>query len=180
MKCPYCAHLDSKVVDSRDTETGAIRRRRECLNCHKRFTTYERVEAVPLLVVKKDGRREEFDRNKLINGLVAASKKRPISRDTIEQLVEDVENELRSRGATELPAEAIGEEVMRRLRDLDEIAYIRFASVYRQFKDVNDVRGVMEELLSRPPGTRAATPARRGGRTRGGAPEEELPLNLER
>lgn len=180
MKCPYCAHLDSKVVDSRDTETGAIRRRRECLSCHKRFTTYERVEAVPLLVVKKDGRREEFDRNKLINGLVAASKKRPISRDTIEQLVDDVENELRSRGATELPAAAIGEEVMRRLRDLDEIAYIRFASVYRQFKDVNDVRGVMEELLSHPPGTRAATPARRAGRTRGGAPEEELPLNLER
>jgi len=180
MKCPYCAHLDSKVVDSRDTETGAIRRRRECLSCHKRFTTYERVEAVPLLVVKKDGRREEFDRNKLINGLVAATTKRPVGRDTIEQLVDDVENAVRSRGVTEAPSSAIGEEVMLRLRDLDEIAYIRFASVYRQFKDVNDVRGVMEELLSHPPGTRAATPGRRGGRARPGAPEEELPLNLER
>lgn len=177
MKCPYCAHLDSKVVDSRDTETGAIRRRRECLNCHKRFTTYERVEAVPLLVVKKDGRREEFSRDKLIGGLLAATKKRPVPRGDIEQLVDDVENALRSNGVTEVPSPAVGEEVMRRLRDLDEIAYIRFASVYRQFKDVSDVRGVMEELLSHPPGTRA--PARRG-RVRPGAPEEELPLNLER
>jgi transcriptional repressor NrdR len=179
MKCPYCAHLDSKVVDSRDTETGAIRRRRECLECHKRFTTYERVEAVPLLVVKKDGRREEFDRNKLIGGLLAATKKRPVPRHAIEQLVDDVENALRSGGVTEIPSPEIGEEVMRRLRDVDEIAYIRFASVYRQFKDVDDVRGVMEELLSHPPGTRAA-PARRGGRSRPGAPEEELPLNLGR
>ena len=177
MKCPNCAHLDSKVVDSRDTETGAIRRRRECLGCQKRFTTYERVEAVPLLVVKKDGRREEFDRHKLISGLQAATKKRPVSRDALEQLVDDVENALRTRGATETPSPEIGEEVMARLRDLDEISYIRFASVYRQFKDVNDVRGVMEELLSHPPGTRA--PARRG-RVRPGAPEEELPLDLER
>ena len=179
MKCPFCAHLDSKVVDSRDTETGAIRRRRECLGCHKRFTTYERVEAVPLLVVKKDGRREEFDRNKLIGGLLAATKKRPVPRDAIERLVDDVENALRANGVTETPSPEIGEEVMARLRELDEIAYIRFASVYRQFKDVNDVRGVMEELLSPPPGTRA-TPQRRGGRARPGAPEEELPLNLER
>jgi transcriptional repressor NrdR len=179
MKCPYCAHLDSKVVDSRDTETGAIRRRRECLQCRKRFTTYERVEAVPLLVVKKDGRREEFDRNKLIGGLLAATKKRPVPRHAIEQLVDDVENALRAGGVTEVPSPEIGEEVMLRLRDLDEIAYIRFASVYRQFKDVDDVRGVMEELLSHPPGTRAA-PARRGARSRPGAPEEELPLNLGR
>jgi transcriptional repressor NrdR len=179
MKCPFCGHSDSKVVDSRDTEQGTIRRRRECQSCRKRFTTYERVEAVPLLVVKKDGRREEFDRNKLIGGLLAATKKRPVPRDAIEQLVDDVENALRGRGATETPSPAIGEEVMQRLRELDEIAYIRFASVYRQFKDVNDVRGVMEELLSRPPGTRAAQP-RRQGRTRAGRPEEELPLNLER
>jgi transcriptional repressor NrdR len=179
MKCPYCAHLDSKVVDSRDTETGAIRRRRECLNCHKRFTTYERVEAVPLLVVKKDGRREDFDRNKLTGGLREATKKRPVSSADIDQLADDVENALRGRGPGEVPSQEIGEEVMRRLRDVDEIAYIRFASVYRQFKDVNDVRGVMEELLSHPPGTRAAPP-RRGGRARPGAPEEELPLNLER
>jgi transcriptional repressor NrdR len=176
MKCPYCNHLDSKVVDSRDTETGAIRRRRECLQCRKRFTTYERVETVPLLVVKKDGRREEFSRDKLVNGLLMASKKRDVDRAQIDQLVDDVENSLRARGLTEVPSPEIGEEVMRRLRDVDEIAYIRFASVYRQFRDVNDVRGVMEELLSRPPGTRP--PARRAARTRPGAPEEELPLNL--
>jgi transcriptional repressor NrdR len=176
MKCPYCSHLDSKVVDSRDTETGAIRRRRECLSCHKRFTTYERVETVPLLVVKKDGRREEFNRDKLVNGLLMASKKRDVDRAQIEELVDDVENALRSRGVTEVPSPAIGEEVMQRLRDVDEIAYIRFASVYRQFRDVNDVRGVMEELLSRPPGTRPQ-PARRA-RARPGQPEEELPLNL--
>jgi transcriptional repressor NrdR len=177
MKCPYCAHPESKVGDSRDTEMGTIRRRRQCLGCDKRFTTYERVEAVPLLVAKKDGRREEFDRDKLIGGLLAATKKRPVTRDTIEQLVDDVENALRSRGAGEVASPEIGEEVMRRLRDLDEIAYIRFASVYRQFKDVNDVRGVMEELLSHPPGTRAAAGRRRA---RPGAPEEELPLDLER
>jgi transcriptional repressor NrdR len=176
MKCPYCNHLDSKVVDSRDTETGAIRRRRECLQCRKRFTTYERVETVPLLVIKKDGRREEFNRDKLVNGLLMASKKRDVERAQIEQLVDDVENSLRSRGLTEVPSPEIGEEVMRRLRDVDEIAYIRFASVYRQFRDVNDVRGVMEELLSHPPGTRP--PSRRAARTRPGAPEEELPLNL--
>lgn len=176
MKCPYCSHLDSKVVDSRDTETGAIRRRRECLSCHKRFTTYERVETVPLLVVKKDGRREEFNRDKLVNGLLMASKKRDVDRERIEQLVDDVENALRSRGAAEVPSRAIGEEVMQRLRDIDEIAYIRFASVYREFRDVSDVRGVMEELLSRPPGTRQQ-PARRT-RPRPGQPEEELPLNL--
>src|SRR5579864_5470285 len=109
MKCPFCAHLDSKVVDSRDTETGSIRRRRECLGCHKRFTTYERVEAVPLLVVKKDGRREEFDRNKLIGGLLAATKKRPVPRDAIERLVDDVENALRANGVTETPSPEIGE-----------------------------------------------------------------------
>jgi transcriptional repressor NrdR len=177
MKCPYCNHIDSKVVDSRDTETGAIRRRRECLNCRKRFTTYERVETVPLLVVKKDGRREEFNRDKLVNGLLMASKKRDVDRAQIEQLVDDVENSLRSRGLTEVPSPEIGEEVMARLRDVDEIAYIRFASVYRQFRDVNDVRGVMEELLSHPPGTRQH-PARRPARTRPGRPEEELPLNL--
>jgi transcriptional repressor NrdR len=177
MKCPYCSHLDSKVVDSRDTETGAIRRRRECLNCHKRFTTYERVETVPLLVVKKDGRREEFNRDKLVNGLLMASKKRDVERAQLEQLVDDVENSLRSRGLTEVPSPEIGEEVMARLRDVDEIAYIRFASVYRQFRDVNDVRGVMEELLSHPPGTRQH-PARRAARSRPGRPEEELPLNL--
>lgn len=177
MKCPYCNHLDSKVVDSRDTETGAIRRRRECLNCRKRFTTYERVETVPLLVVKKDGRREEFSRDKLVNGLLMASKKRDVERAAIEQLVDDVENSLRSRGVPEVPSRAVGEEVMARLRDVDEIAYIRFASVYRQFRDVNDVRGVMEELLSHPPGTRQPA-ARRPARTRPGRPEEELPLNL--
>ena len=176
MKCPFCGGTDSKVVDSRDTETGTIRRRRECQDCRKRFTTYERIETVPLYVVKKDGRREEFSHDKLVTGLLAAVKKRSVPRDAVEQLADDVENALRSRGATEVPSLDVGEEVMERLRDVDEIAYIRFASVYREFKDAEEMRGVIAELLSRPPGTRVPAASRRGRRP--GAPEEELPLNL--
>src|SRR5690348_12476702 len=127
MKCPYCANEDSKVVDSRDSETGeAIRRRRECLNCGKRFTTYERVESVPFFVVKKDGRREEWDRQKLMGGLISASKKRNISPAQLEAFVDDVENTLRSRNTVEVPSRDVGELVMDRLRDLDEIVYVRF------------------------------------------------------
>jgi transcriptional repressor NrdR len=155
MKCPFCAHTESKVVDSRDSETGeAVRRRRECLACAKRFTTYERVEAVPLYVVKKDGRREEFDRRKLMGGLINASKKRDVAPAQLEAIVEDVENGLRSRNVTEVPSGDIGELVMELLHDLDEIVYIRFASVYRQFKDVDDMRSTIEELLAHPPGLR--------------------------
>jgi transcriptional repressor NrdR len=130
MKCPYCSQPESKVVDSRDSETGeAVRRRRECLSCHKRFTTYERVEAVPLWVVKKDGRREEFNRRKLIGGLVNASTKRDIASAQLEAIVDEVESALRARNVTEVRSLEVGEMVMQHLRTLDEIAYVRFASV---------------------------------------------------
>lgn len=164
MKCPFCAAVDSKVVDSRDTESG-IRRRRECLACGKRFTTYERIEAMPLYVVKKDGRREEFNRSKLLSGLIMASKKRDIAPERLEKLVDDVENDLRSRNLAEVPAREIGEAAMERLRDIDEIAYVRFASVYRSFKDVSQMRSEIEEILSRPPGTQQAPrkPKRKSG-----------------
>ena len=162
MKCPFCAHVDSKVVDSRDSETGeATRRRRQCLNCGKRFTTYERIEAVPLYVVKKDGRREEFDRRKLLNGLTVSTKKRDIAQATLEAIVDDIENTLRGRGGTEVPSREVGEMVMSRLRALDEIAYIRFASVYRSFKDAQDMRETIEEVLAHPPGVRRPEPGRR-------------------
>ena len=175
MKCPYCSEPESKVVDSRDSETGeAIRRRRECLACHKRFTTYERVEAVPLWVVKKDGRREEFNRRKLLGGLVNASTKRDIASAQLAVIVDDVENALRSRNVTEVRSLEVGEMVMQHLRTLDEIAYVRFASVYRSFRDVEQMRATIEDVLSHPPGTRAEPPRRRR-RPQDGS---ELPLDL--
>jgi transcriptional repressor NrdR len=162
MKCPFCAYVDSKVVDSRDSETGeATRRRRQCLHCGKRFTTYERIEAVPLYVVKKDGRREEFDRRKLLSGLTVSTKKRDIAQATLEAIVDDIENTLRGRGGTEVPSREVGEMVMNRLRALDEIAYIRFASVYRSFKDAQEMRETIEEVLAHPPGVRRPEPGRR-------------------
>ena len=180
MKCPYCTHTDSKVVDSRDSETGeAIRRRRECLSCSKRFTTYERLEALPLYVVKKDGRREEFDRRKLMGGLMSASKKRDMAPARIEAIVEEVEQAVRTRNLAEIPSREIGEMVMDRLRDLDEIVYVRFASVYRSFKDVEDMRSTIEEMLSRPPGARAE-PARRRRRRTDEDDGSELSLDLDR
>jgi transcriptional repressor NrdR len=176
MRCPYCAHGDSKVVDSRDSETGeAIRRRRECLDCRRRFTTYERVESVPLYVVKKDGRREEFDRRKLLGGLLTATKKREVAPARLEALVEEIENALRGRGSSEIPSRELGELVMDRLREVDEIAYIRFASVYRSFKDVSDMRTTIEQLLAQPPGTRRPEPRRPRPARKGDA---ELPLDL--
>ena len=176
MRCPYCANGDSRVVDSRDSETGeAIRRRRECLSCRRRFTTYERVEAVPLYVMKKDGRREEFDRRKLLSGLLTATKKRDVAPARLEALVEEIENALRGRGTTEIPSRELGELVMERLRDIDEIAYVRFASVYRSFKDMSDMRATIEQLLAQPPGTRRPEP-RRARPSRAG--EGELPLDL--
>ena len=178
MRCPFCNHADSKVVDSRDSETGeAIRRRRECLSCTKRFTTYERVDAVPLYVVKKDGRREEFNRQKLIGGLILASKKRDIAPTTLERLVDDVENELRSRNTSEVKASEIGTAVMPRLREIDEIAYVRFASVYRSFKDVEQMRITIEEMLSNPPGQRDAAPRRKRRKSGDGS---ELSLDLDK
>ncbi|MFW6281609.1 MAG: transcriptional regulator NrdR [bacterium] len=148
MKCPYCKHLESKVVDSRYTEEHtSIRRRRECLECNERFTTYERLEDLPLMVLKKDGQRELFDRNKLITGLLKACEKRPISQARLEQLTKDVEKELRNGMKQEVRSSEIGELVMNHLKELDEVAYVRFASVYRQFKDVIKFKQELESLL---------------------------------
>jgi transcriptional repressor NrdR len=149
MRCPYCGHADLKVVDSRDSEIGeAIRRRRECLNCSQRFTTYERVEAVPFYVTKKDGRREDFDPQKLFGGLKKATEKRDISPDRLRAIVDRIEADLRRSGRVEIPSQEIGEMVMEELRELDEIAYIRFASVYREFMDLQQVRREIDRVLS--------------------------------
>ena len=144
MKCPYCGEVDSKVIDSRPTEDGEkIRRRRECLNCAKRFTTYEVIETVPVVVVKKDKSREAFDRNKLLNGLLRACEKRPVSMDTLERIVDEIENLLQNSLDREVSSQRIGTYAMEKLKNVDEVAYVRFASVYRQFKDINSF---MEEL----------------------------------
>jgi len=148
VKCPYCHYPESKVLDSRPTEEGnSIRRRRECLQCARRFTTYEKVEEVPLVVVKRDGRRVAFDRNKILGGLIRACEKRPIPMITLETVADDVEREVRNTMEKEISSTAIGELVMERLRNLDEVAYVRFASVYRQFKDINRFREELEKLL---------------------------------
>jgi transcriptional repressor NrdR len=147
LKCPYCGHEELKVVDSRDSDTGeAIRRRRECLACQKRFTTYERVENVPFYVIKKDGRREDFNRQKLFDGLMTACEKRDISPNTIEAAIDEIESELRSTGKMEIPSREIGELVMEKLRKLDDVAYVRFASVYRNFREAKDFETVLGEL----------------------------------
>jgi transcriptional repressor NrdR len=149
LRCPYCGHPELKVVDSRDSEVGeAIRRRRECLNCGKRFTTYERIEAVPFYVVKKDGRREDFDPQKLLVGLKKATEKLDISSDRLRAIVDEIEAELRSSGRDEIPSREIGEMAMDRLRELNEIAYIRFASVYREFMDLQQVKREIDQVLS--------------------------------
>jgi len=149
VRCPFCGHPDLKVVDSRDSEVGeAIRRRRECLECGQRFTTYERIETVPFYVIKKDGRREDFDPPKLFGGLKKATEKRDISPERLQAMVAQIESELRRTGRVEIPSADIGEMVMSRLKDLDEVAYIRFASVYRQFMDLQDVRGEIDQVLS--------------------------------
>jgi len=138
MRCPFCLHSDSKVLDSRQTEEGAsIRRRRECTACSKRFTTYERLDEMPFLVIKKDGGREAFSRTKILNGMMRACEKRPISMETIEGIVDEIEREIRSGLDREVTSEHIGELVMDKLRELDDVAYVRFASVYRQFKDID-------------------------------------------
>ena len=149
MRCPYCQHGESKVIDSRDAQDGeVIRRRRECLNCGRRFTTRERVEEVLPLIVKKDGRREAFDREKLISGLKKACQKRPVSMDAMERIVAEVERELQESGEKEVPASFIGERVMAALKNLDPVAYVRFASVYRSFRDVNEFMDELKGLLS--------------------------------
>lgn len=149
MRCPYCENEDSKVIDSRHTEDGrAIRRRRECESCGKRFTTYEKVEEMILMVIKKDGRREAFDRTKLLNGIVRACEKRPVPYAEMEKIVDEIERGLNNMMEKEIDSNFIGELVMERLRDLDEVAYVRFASVYRQFKDVSTFVAEVEKLLT--------------------------------
>ncbi len=145
MHCPYCSTDDSRVVDSRTVEDG-VRRRRECLGCNARFTTYERVEMVPLLVVKRDGRREPFSHEKLLAGLRRACEKRPLEASTVEALGAEVEREVYARSAAEVPSTVIGELIMERLKGLDQIAYVRFASVYRHFTDLDSLREVLDEL----------------------------------
>ncbi|MBQ1352098.1 MAG: transcriptional repressor NrdR [Oscillospiraceae bacterium] len=153
MKCPFCGHPESKVIDSRPAEEGAsIRRRRECVTCKRRFTTYETVENLPLMVIKKDGSRQQFDRRKLINGMIRACEKRPVPLTTLEQCADEIEQSLRNSLDQEISTKRIGEQVMERLRLIDEVAYVRFASVYRQFKDINTF---MEELSKLLPDQRA-------------------------
>jgi transcriptional repressor NrdR len=148
MKCPFCNHVENKVIDSRISKDGnAIRRRRECIGCGKRFTTYEFVEEVLPMVVKKDGRREPFDRTKIRSGIKKACEKRPISTDVIETLVDNVERACQELQGKEIPSTAIGEAVMRELQALDGVAYVRFASVYRQFRDVSDFLDELKDLL---------------------------------
>ena len=148
MKCPYCGYLESKVVDSRPADEGAsIRRRRECLACHKRFTTYETMESLPLMVIKKDGSLQSFDRNKVMGGLIRACEKRPVPYQDLEGLVAEIEQVLQNQMEREISSAQIGELVMERLKKLDEVAYVRFASVYRQFKDINTFMHELNKLL---------------------------------
>ena len=148
MKCPFCNYPDSKVVDSRPTDEGtSIRRRRECLRCFKRFTTYEPVERLPLMLIKRDGTREPYDRNKLLSGVMKACEKRPVPQARLEQLVDTVEQRLFGTLETEVSSQKIGEMVMQELKNVDEVAYVRFASVYRQFKDINTFLEELNSLL---------------------------------
>ncbi|OGW82785.1 MAG: transcriptional regulator NrdR [Omnitrophica bacterium RIFCSPHIGHO2_02_FULL_51_18] len=150
MKCPFCGHTEDKVIDSRSSnEDKSVRRRRECEQCKKRFTTYEYIEEVPLMVIKKDGRREGFDRNKIISGILKACEKRPVGMEKVEAIVDKVEKELQKNFDKEVKAGVIGECVMENLHKLDEVAYVRFASVYRQFKDINQFMKELKDLLSK-------------------------------
>ena len=151
MKCPYCGTNDSKVIDSRPTEEGTtIRRRRECLACKKRFTTYEVIERMPLVVIKRDGSRQSFDKIKLINGMVRACEKRPVTLSQLEAIADSIEQDLQSGVEREISSSDIGEMVMVRLKDVDEVAYVRFASVYRSFKDINSFMDELKRLMMEP------------------------------
>lgn len=150
MKCPFCGQPESKVIDSRPTDEGTrIRRRRECLECNRRFTTYEIVESLPIVVVKKDASRELFDRDKLFNGMLRACQKRPVSLQELERAVDEIEAQLQNSLEREIPAARIGEYAMDKLRSIDEIAYIRFASVYRQFKDIGSFHEEIQKLMDK-------------------------------
>ncbi|MFD1672736.1 transcriptional regulator NrdR [Agrilactobacillus yilanensis] len=150
MICPHCHHNSSRVIDSRPTDEGrVIRRRRECENCGYRFTTFERIEQTPLLVIKKDGTREEFNREKILRGVVRAAEKRPVSMEQMTELVDQVENQIRATGDTEIKSVEIGNYVMHLLAYIDDVAYIRFASVYREFKDMNGFMEEVQEMMER-------------------------------
>ena len=149
MKCPYCGYSESKVIDSRPAdENSSIRRRRECLSCGKRFTTYETVESLPMVVVKKDGSRQSFDRRKVLGGMIRACEKRPVPLAELEKIAEEIEQDLQNSMEREISTEAIGEKVMERLRNVDQVAYVRFASVYRQFKDIDTLMTELNKLLA--------------------------------
>jgi transcriptional repressor NrdR len=148
MKCPFCSHPESKVIDSRESKKGlSIRRRRECISCKKRFTTYEKIEEIPYMVVKKDGSRQPFDGQKLLRGMLKACEKRPIPVRKLEEIVEEIENKVQERPDKEIKASEIGLYVMEKLKELDKVAYVRFASVYREFKDVLEFKQELETLL---------------------------------
>jgi transcriptional repressor NrdR len=150
MKCPFCGHTENKVIDSRISKDGkAVRRRRECLGCAKRFTTYEYVEDVLPMVIKKDGRREQFDRQKILNGIKKACEKRPISMESIDKIVENVEQACQEMQLEEISSTIIGEKIMNELKNFDGVAYVRFASVYRQFRDVGEFMSELKDLLSK-------------------------------
>ena len=150
MKCPYCGYEESKVIDSRPTDEGEkIRRRRECISCANRFTTYEIIESLPIIVIKKDKSRETFNRNKIMNGLLRACEKRPVSIDMLDKVIDDIEVIIQNSLDREVTSEKIGELVMEKLKGIDEVAYVRFASVYRQFKDINTFMAELNKLLSK-------------------------------
>ena len=148
MRCPYCDHSESKVIDSRESKNGlTIRRRRECLSCKKRFTTYEKIQEIPYMVIKKDGKRQSYDDQKLLKGLLKACEKRPIPVSELEDIVDEVSNLLQQKPGKEIEGKEIGQYIMKRLHDLDKVAYVRFASVYREFKDVAEFKQELEKIL---------------------------------
>ena len=150
MRCPFCSHTESKVIDSRPTDEGErIRRRRECLSCQRRFTTYEMIESLPIIVIKKDKTRQAFSREKILNGMVRACEKRPVSLETLERAIDDIEVEIQNSLDREVSSEKIGELVMKKLSEIDEVAYVRFASVYRQFRDINTFMDELNKLLQK-------------------------------
>ena len=150
MMCPFCGYEESKVIDSRPTDEGErIRRRRECLNCAKRFTTYEMIESLPIIVIKNDGSRETFDRQKLLTGMLRACEKRPVSIETLDRVISEIETVIQNSLDREVSSDKIGELVMEKLKDIDEVAYVRFASVYRQFKDINTFMDELNKLLTK-------------------------------
>ena len=150
MKCPFCGEIDNKVIDSRLSKDGnVIRRRRECIICSRRFTTYEHIEEIPVMIIKKDGRREVFSREKVRSGIQKACQKRDISINVIEDFLDELDRDLRESGEKEVPSQKIGEKIMIKLHDIDDVAYVRFASVYREFKDVNDFVSELKSLLSK-------------------------------